>query len=160
MHLVFSAWRRAFDAGATFLGVKFVEEPRELLQHGIPATLDGAQRMVGGHALVEVNAGQEVRLGLRFSTGVSLTHRFQFCSIHERFLNNLLAFIMAAPEAGRELKIMAAMPIFGFEAGNDEILDPIGQRQVSDRPVVRHDVSHLSRPPSSIYCSIHDRLFV
>jgi len=39
---------------------------------------------------------------------------------------------MAAPEAGRELKIVASMPIFGFEAGNDVILDPIGQRQVSD----------------------------
>jgi hypothetical protein len=83
--LFFSVWRRPFDAGATFLGVKFVEEPRELLQHGIPATLDGAQRMVGGHALVEVNDGQEVRLGLRFSTRVSLTHRFHFCSNHERF---------------------------------------------------------------------------
>ncbi len=67
-------------AGATFLGVKFIEQRRELPQNRIHTPLDGAQGMIGGHALVEVDDGQEVRLGLRFSTHVSLTRHAHICS--------------------------------------------------------------------------------
>ena len=60
------------DAGPAQFLVELVEEGRELLEHEVHTALDAAQRMVGGHALVEVDDGQEVRLGLRFSAHASL----------------------------------------------------------------------------------------
>lgn len=60
------------DAGPAQFLVELVEEGRELLEHEVHAALDGAQRMVGGHALVEVDDAQKVRLDLRFSAHHSL----------------------------------------------------------------------------------------
>ena len=61
------------DAGPPQFLVQGVEQWREPLQDGIQAALDGTQRMIGGHAVIEVNDRQKVRLGLRFSTHPSLT---------------------------------------------------------------------------------------
>jgi hypothetical protein len=62
------------NAGAAFAGIECVEQRRELLQNRIDAAFDGAQRMVHRHTGVEINDGQKVRLGLRFSAHGSLTH--------------------------------------------------------------------------------------
>jgi hypothetical protein len=60
------------NAVAPALGVEFIEERREFFQDGVHAAFDGAQRMLLGHALVEVDHRQKVRLGLGFSA-----HEFQ-----------------------------------------------------------------------------------
>jgi hypothetical protein len=38
----------------------------EMVTDGVPAALESPQWMIGGHASVEINDGQEVGLGLRF----------------------------------------------------------------------------------------------
>ena len=54
------------NAATTFPGVKFVEKRGKLLENGVHPALDRAQRMVGRDALVEIDDGQKVRLGLGF----------------------------------------------------------------------------------------------
>src|ERR1022692_1930644 len=78
------------NAVPTFFGVELIKQGRELLQHGIDAALDGPQRMVGGHEGVEINDGEEVRLGLRCSTHVSQTPLSNKCSNILLFFNSLL----------------------------------------------------------------------
>lgn len=56
------------NAGASLPSIELVKQGRELLEHDVHAALDLAQRMVGRHALVEIDDGQKLRLGLRFST--------------------------------------------------------------------------------------------
>jgi hypothetical protein len=56
------------NARASILGIEFVKERGEFFEDGIHLAFDGAQRMVGRHALVEVDDRQKVRRGLRFST--------------------------------------------------------------------------------------------
>ena len=70
-----------WNAWTAQLLVEFVEERRKLLEDGVGVTLDGAQRMVGGHTVVEIEDRQKVRLGLRFSTHGSLTRYAKPCSI-------------------------------------------------------------------------------
>ena len=75
------------DAGPAQFLVEFVKEGRELLEHEVHPALDGAQRMVGGHALVQVDNRQEIRLGLRLSTIDSLIQITPPCSnSHETIL--------------------------------------------------------------------------
>src|SRR5271163_389300 len=68
------------NAGTTFVGIELLEQRRELLQDRIHAALNNAQRMPGGHAGVEIDNSQKVRLGLRFSAHGSLTHPHPSCS--------------------------------------------------------------------------------
>ena len=68
------------DAGPAQFLVELVEEGRELLKHEVHAALNGAQWMAAGHALVQVDDGQEVRLGLRFSAHASLIQITTPCS--------------------------------------------------------------------------------
>ena len=57
----------------SFAGIQLVKQRRKLPQHLVHARLDPAQRMVGGHPLVQIDRRQKFRLGLRFSTHPSLT---------------------------------------------------------------------------------------
>src|ERR1043165_7671913 len=52
----------------SFLGIKLIEEGRESGQHLIDLLFDATQRVVGRHALVEVDRRQELRLRFSFST--------------------------------------------------------------------------------------------
>ena len=56
------------NAAATIRSIEFIKQWGEFFQDGIHLALDGAERMVCGHTLVEVDDRQKVRLGLRFST--------------------------------------------------------------------------------------------
>ncbi len=56
------------DAATTILGIEIIEERRKFTQNGVDMPLDGTERMVRRHALVEIDNRQKVRLGLRFST--------------------------------------------------------------------------------------------
>jgi hypothetical protein len=55
------------NAGPAFSGIELVKQGRELLQDGVGAAFDSSQRMIGRDRRIEINHGQEVRLGLRFS---------------------------------------------------------------------------------------------
>ena len=68
------------NAATTFPGVKFIEKWGKLLENGVHPTLDRAQRMVGRDALVEIDDGQKVRLGLGFSTHDFQTYLIPLCS--------------------------------------------------------------------------------
>jgi hypothetical protein len=70
--------------------LELVEERRELLQDGIDMALDGPQGMIGGDNGIEVDHGQEVRLGLRDSTHVTQTRKSMLCSNILPFFNSLL----------------------------------------------------------------------
>ena len=61
------------NAAPAYGGVEFIKQRGELLQHGVHVALYGPQRMVRRHGGIEVNHRQKVRLGLRFSTHISLT---------------------------------------------------------------------------------------
>jgi uncharacterized repeat protein (TIGR03803 family) len=50
------------------LGIQLVKQGREPGEDLVHPCFDGAQRMVRGHALVQIEGGQELRLGLGFST--------------------------------------------------------------------------------------------
>ncbi len=63
------------DAATTILGIEIIEERRKFAQDGVDLPLDGTERMVRRHALVEIDNRQKVRLGLRFSTHEFQTHR-------------------------------------------------------------------------------------
>ena len=66
-HAGLEQWLRR-DAGAAVGGLEFGKERREVFQDGIHLAFEGAQRMVGRHALVEVDHRQKIRLGLDGST--------------------------------------------------------------------------------------------
>jgi hypothetical protein len=80
------------NRGRTVPGIKLVKQRRKLLQHGIHAALDGTQRMLGGHALVEVDDRQKVRLGLRFSAhGFQTNFNFAGSNVFQQTVKNPLA---------------------------------------------------------------------
>jgi hypothetical protein len=56
------------DAGPALLFIEFIEERRELSQHGVDAPFDVAQGMIRRHHGVEVDDRQELGLSFRFST--------------------------------------------------------------------------------------------
>ena len=57
----------------SLIGIQIVKQWRNLCQHLVHSRLDPAQRMVGGHTLVQVDRRQKLGLSLRFSTHPSLT---------------------------------------------------------------------------------------
>jgi len=69
-----------WDAGASHLLIKFLEQRRKLFKNRVHTALDSAQRMRLRHALVEVDHRQKVRLGLGFSTHDYLMRFTPSCS--------------------------------------------------------------------------------
>ena len=57
----------------SFVGIQLIKQGRKPHQDFIHPCFDPAQRMLGGHTLVQVDGRQKLRLSLRFSTHDSLT---------------------------------------------------------------------------------------
>ena len=62
------------NAGTSQFLIEVIEQRREFFENRVHSALDGAQRMIRRHALVEVDHRQKVRLSLRFSTHGYLIH--------------------------------------------------------------------------------------
>src|SRR6266498_3913045 len=114
----------------TILCVEIIEEGRKLFKNRVHSALDGAQRMVGWHALVQVDDRQEVRLSLRFSTHDFQTLLSSACSIPMRL------FQQPANLESRKKEFLA----MNFTDSTDETKCPLspvgGQLSVVHGPVV------------------------
>ena len=84
------------NAIAASVGIEFVKQGREFLQHRIHAALDGAQWVIRRHAGIEVDDGQEVGLSLRFSTHATLEPQIATAFKQKAIFNKLLDKLIAA----------------------------------------------------------------